>query len=384
MYAQPDGKQESMQKKPNNTGLPDKLKEGVENLSGYSMDDVKVHYNSDKPAQLQALAYAQGTDIHIGPGQEKHLPHEAWHVVQQKQGRVQATMQMKGGVAVNDDKVLEGEADQMGNKAKQSKRESVLQPVKDNILLQTIQRKVGFEFESTGDKTWRFQGKDSPQDEWAGISHTKDILLPTKNALAGASSDGGKVEFVTRPLSSWEEIVSTFSEMEGMVKDLKSNKITDLEGDENADAALKTGLKMHRVDTKNSDFAAKPQATIGISMMNIKELFNLLSKMSERGSPKAGEPVLEFDRAIGSKGAAYKVKISSDDSIKFLKEACILDKFNWDSLHESQKKEISGFLSVILKTLWDAYSNSGERAYGSEICIPFDAAYRFSLYANNA
>jgi len=50
-----------------------------------------VHYNSDKPAQLQAHAYAQGTDIHLASGQEKHLPHEAWHVVQQKQGRVKPT-----------------------------------------------------------------------------------------------------------------------------------------------------------------------------------------------------------------------------------------------------------------------------------------------------
>ncbi|HCC51392.1 MAG TPA: hypothetical protein DEQ30_04490, partial [Porphyromonadaceae bacterium] len=72
----------------NKTGLPDDLKTGIENLSGYSMDDVRVHYNSGKPAQLQALAYTQGTDIHVAPGQEKHLPHEAWHVVQQKQGRV--------------------------------------------------------------------------------------------------------------------------------------------------------------------------------------------------------------------------------------------------------------------------------------------------------
>uniref|UniRef100_UPI0027B8A1A5 hypothetical protein n=1 Tax=Daejeonella sp. TaxID=2805397 RepID=UPI0027B8A1A5 len=51
--------------KSNKTGLPDNLKSGVENLSGYSMDDVKVHYNSSKPAQLKAYAYAQGTDIHI-------------------------------------------------------------------------------------------------------------------------------------------------------------------------------------------------------------------------------------------------------------------------------------------------------------------------------
>ncbi len=113
--------EELLQKKPNNTGLPDNLKSGVENLSGISMDDVKVHYNSSKPSQLQALAYAQGTDIHVAPGQEQHLPHEAWHVVQQKQGRVQPTMQMQQGVAVNDDKGLESEADMMGGKAVQMK-----------------------------------------------------------------------------------------------------------------------------------------------------------------------------------------------------------------------------------------------------------------------
>ena len=103
--------------KQNNTGLPDNLKRGIENLSGMSLDNVKVHYNSSKPAQLNALAYAQGTDIHLGAGQEKHLPHEAWHVVQQAQGRVKPTMQMKNGVSVNDDQALEHEADIMGTKA---------------------------------------------------------------------------------------------------------------------------------------------------------------------------------------------------------------------------------------------------------------------------
>jgi hypothetical protein len=114
-------KQQPIQKKENNTGLPDALKSGIENLSGMSMGDVKVHYNSDKPAQLQAHAYAQGTDIHLASGQEKHLPHEAWHVVQQKQGRVKPTMQMKGKVNVNDDAGLEKEADVMGAKAENIK-----------------------------------------------------------------------------------------------------------------------------------------------------------------------------------------------------------------------------------------------------------------------
>ncbi|MDE1464807.1 eCIS core domain-containing protein [Spartinivicinus poritis] len=111
-----------LQKKENNTGMPDKLKSGIENLSGVDVSDVRVHYNSDKPAQLQAHAYAQGNNIHLGPGQEKHLPHEAWHVVQQKKGRVRPTLQMKGEVLINDDQVLEKEADIMGAKALQMRK----------------------------------------------------------------------------------------------------------------------------------------------------------------------------------------------------------------------------------------------------------------------
>lgn len=39
--------------RPNNTGLPDKLKSGIENLSGMNMDHVRVHYNSDKTMQMK-------------------------------------------------------------------------------------------------------------------------------------------------------------------------------------------------------------------------------------------------------------------------------------------------------------------------------------------
>ncbi|MDR6570698.1 eCIS core domain-containing protein [Chitinophaga ginsengisegetis] len=118
------------QLKSNNTGLPDNLKSGIENLSGYSMDDVNVHYNSGKPSQLQAHAFAQGTDIHLASGQEKHLPHEAWHVVQQKQGRVTPTMQLKGKVNINNDSGLEKEADEMGQKAVQLSKDPATGPYK--------------------------------------------------------------------------------------------------------------------------------------------------------------------------------------------------------------------------------------------------------------
>ncbi|MFT4923990.1 MAG: hypothetical protein ACI8WB_000068 [Phenylobacterium sp.] len=103
---------------PNNTGLPNNLKSGMENLSGMSLDHVRVHRNSDKPAAVQAHAYAQGADIHLASGQEHHLPHELGHVVQQAQGLVKPTTSV-GGMAVNDNAGLESHATALGNKALQ-------------------------------------------------------------------------------------------------------------------------------------------------------------------------------------------------------------------------------------------------------------------------
>jgi hypothetical protein len=95
----------------NTTGLPDHLKSGIESLSGLSMDQVKVHYNSTTPAALNAHAYAQGNDIYVAPGQERHLPHEAWHVVQQQQGRTKPRLHAAS------DAEMSHEAHVMGTKA---------------------------------------------------------------------------------------------------------------------------------------------------------------------------------------------------------------------------------------------------------------------------
>ena len=107
-------------KTPNPNGLPSQLQTGIEQLSGMDMSDVSVTRNSSKPAQMQAHAFAQGNQIHLGPGQEKHLPHEAWHVAQQKQGRVSANTSVNN-TPVNDETSLENEADKMGEKALQMK-----------------------------------------------------------------------------------------------------------------------------------------------------------------------------------------------------------------------------------------------------------------------
>jgi Rad3-related DNA helicase len=112
----PNKSKTAQPKLPNLTGIPDVTKQRFENLSGFSFDDVRVHYNSSKPAQLQALAYTQGNQVYVAPGQEKHLSHELGHVVQQKQGNVQPTMQLHGA-NVNDEDKLEAEANEIGEKA---------------------------------------------------------------------------------------------------------------------------------------------------------------------------------------------------------------------------------------------------------------------------
>jgi hypothetical protein len=174
--------------KANNTGLPDSLKSGVENLSGFSMDDVKVHYNSSQPAQLQAHAYAQGTDIHIAPGQEEHLPHEAWHVVQQKQGKVKATMQMKGGVDINDDQDLEKEASVMGGMSISAKIPSAIQLKSDALHQEKIVQRI------------LHKGSTTRSEEYVRATklgkHDKDIIQEYIDSDKHYKYDKKKDEFV--------------------------------------------------------------------------------------------------------------------------------------------------------------------------------------------
>lgn len=174
----------------NKTGLPDHLKAGLENLSSMSMDDVKVHHNSPEPSQLQALAYTKGTDIHLAPGQDKHLPHEAWHVVQQKQGRVTPTMQLKDE-QVNDDSGLEREADTMGAKAASLNIRRPDEPAREtgapsNASVQkqaVVQRLTGMEAELAIPFYGEIEAKNKHE---AGITKT-DLGLSQKSIKAIAS-----------------------------------------------------------------------------------------------------------------------------------------------------------------------------------------------------
>lgn len=108
----------------NNTGIPDAVKQRMEDSFGTDFSSVRVHPESSKAPEVGALAYTQGSDIHFAPGQFKPdtsagqqlLGHELTHVIQQSEGRVQPTTEI-GGMSVNDDVSLEHEADVLGAKA---------------------------------------------------------------------------------------------------------------------------------------------------------------------------------------------------------------------------------------------------------------------------
>lgn len=257
------------EKADNTTGMPDDLKQGIENLSGHDMSDVKVHYNSDKPAQLQAHAYAQGTDIHIAPGQEKHLPHEAWHVLQQKQGRVEPTTQLKGNVNVNDDSTLEKEADVMGEKALQLKSTKQSELNSNSIQNKIIQKSsdatgtqgeggTTSETENTGAKIIDEKKKNKNKDK---ENHIKDIMQ-------NVNFDPDKHIAFTFATKEYADFVKRFEKMKsdtglGTISGNEINEIwkktisvihktqrTVIEGEWRGDNETKENLMMAQTDEK--------------------------------------------------------------------------------------------------------------------------------------
>ncbi len=103
--------------------LPASTQAQMGNAFDFDFSGVRVHEGSQAGA-MGALAYTQGTDVHFAPGQydpasgkgQELIGHELAHVVQQSEGRVAATTQMKGE-GLNEDEGLEREADDQGARA---------------------------------------------------------------------------------------------------------------------------------------------------------------------------------------------------------------------------------------------------------------------------
>ena len=146
--------------------LPARLRSGAEGLGGFSLAEVRVHRDSPEPAKLGALAFARGSEIHLGPGQERHLPHETWHVVQQKQGRVTAATQLKA-IGINEDVALEAEADRLGSRAagEVGSGPTAAHAV-DGAALQLPEQVAGWDLSAKAKKARERVAKEAEKNKW--------------------------------------------------------------------------------------------------------------------------------------------------------------------------------------------------------------------------
>jgi hypothetical protein len=108
--------------------MPIDVRAKMEGAFGVDFSTVRIH-EGDEATAIGAQAYTRGGDIYFAPGQYQPrspsgqglLGHELAHVIQQAQGRVQATPQARGS-SINEDPTLEREADEWGTKAARGER----------------------------------------------------------------------------------------------------------------------------------------------------------------------------------------------------------------------------------------------------------------------
>ncbi|MDR2572435.1 MAG: hypothetical protein LBD23_19365 [Oscillospiraceae bacterium] len=63
--------------------MDDDLKTDIDKTSDLAIDDVKPRYSFEKPIQLNEIAHTRANQVHIAPGQERHIEHDLSHVVEQ-------------------------------------------------------------------------------------------------------------------------------------------------------------------------------------------------------------------------------------------------------------------------------------------------------------
>lgn len=326
---------------PNRTGMPNQLKIGLENLSGYDLSSVRVHYNSKKPAQIGALAYTRGNQIHLGPGQNRHLPHEGWHAVQQMQGRVNPTKQKKQ-TQINDSPKLEHEADNMGAKAQRVNQNSKNSWCHEAMCKKetfnsspVVQRAVGFEFQTnwTIHKTRRFgrdpveYGKKTPffsGEGWQMESDGVDIEYVVEHTPEIAGEAG---------INAVNDVMDNLVTFVGNLNGLRNTNAGDLRNNQLREEGINLLRSDFQILTNGQEIIAKPQATAGVRLDRISNLYQSLGTENST----AGN---EF---LGQAPGFYRLIVNSS------RNAATTDDPAWEDHTPSAK--LQGLLTMIAQYL---------------------------------
>ncbi|WP_372366588.1 DUF4157 domain-containing protein [Candidatus Uabimicrobium sp. HlEnr_7] len=280
--------------------LPEKLQGGLEQLSGISLSDVKVHYNSPKPQSVGALAYAQGNEIFLGRGQEKHLAHEGWHVVQQKQGRVKPTLQFKKNIYINDDHRLEKEADVMGAKALSNHVQNQVQSKKQPVSI--LQKFKNLKSKLTNSTSIQHKVEYKNPDEWM-IHKVKDALKEKIYERREILFNKEEQEIVTNIFEK-----EFFGKLFNALSRLSYSKIDYGTFDLNSDQHL---LLLYYEIKKHLNKPLLVETEVEDSQKELKEQD---TKRNEYFS-KSPNPGLTFELAILGAGAAAAYYLASNNNI---------------------------------------------------------------------
>ena len=200
--------------------LPQRLRGPLEAAAAVDLSAVRVHRNSPLPRRLGARAFSRGLEVHLGPGQERHLEHEAWHVVQQVTGRVRPTAHVHGQ-PMNDDARLEAEADAAGRAL------SAGRPLPTTALATTttapaaqptavVQRKLLFDGRGADDKALADRKREAlrkckrSRPEILALIQSQDYYLLSDNGMISKSGEQ-KLSFIEKDdleglsFESWSE-----------------------------------------------------------------------------------------------------------------------------------------------------------------------------------
>lgn len=130
-----------LKKSNRNKDMSSVLQTEFEQKSNVDLSNVHIHYNSSLPKQYMASAIAHNNQIDIASGKEYLLRHELTHIVQQKQGLVDAT-EKRGNHYFNTSPVLEKGADNAVIKRKPPthKQQNIIQmaPITDQEIITQI------------------------------------------------------------------------------------------------------------------------------------------------------------------------------------------------------------------------------------------------------
>ncbi len=340
---------------PNATGMSDELKTGLESLSGMDLSGVQVHYNSPEPAQLQAHAFTQGQDIHVAPGQERHVPHEGWHVVQQMQGRVQPTTQL-AGTDINDSPALETEADVMGARAVNLKSAAPQSLRAVTPPDGAAQRAMGLEFE-TGVRI-RAEGR--------ALQYHDPVYEPRSGlwriSVDDPTEDGtGVLEFVTSPFENDGDLMRAMKEIEEFVAALRAHvsadqriRISELVSRAGLDGFAIADIRVGGAGFTLKNLQARPQMTLGVPLERMNDV------MLESRS-------FTLDEWSAQHGEIPQITLEADPTSSSLAAPADRDPVDvavaWGAelleqnprLNSAHVRQLVGFMSLVLRYLNDSY-----------------------------